>query len=222
MVNSISETVNFRPAGDPAGPRLAGRLRTPAGGGTGRAAVLVHPDPRAGGTMDVWLLAAVSERLAEAGWVVLRFDVRGAGASAGDLEQAMAADAAGARADLAGAFALLRRTVVPLERLAVVGWSFGALLGLLQGPAEPDVTDWVGIAPVTRGLPDLPLPPVPVDRVRTWSAHRTVIVGDSDQFFPADTVDVVAPHAVQVVTQADHFLFDRDDEVADLVAAALA
>jgi uncharacterized protein len=194
---------------------VQGRLRVPALGATVGTAVLCHPHPAFGGHMDVWLLPTVAERLAEDGWAVLRFDFRSAARSA-----AVSADGSAEQADLAGALTYLRAAFPYVQRRAIVGWSYGALIGLLQGPHEPDVTDWVGISPPTNRRADLDLPPFPTD-VAAWAARRVVITGEHDQFFPADEVGVLAPDVVHIVEGADHFLFDLDRKVADLVAEVL-
>lgn len=207
-----SQRVRF-PATD--GVVLDGRVRvpdtTPAG-----TAVLCHPHPGFGGHMDSWLLPRIAERLAERGWVALRFDFRGVrnggAVSAGACEEA---------ADLAGACRAARDRAPAGRRCAVVGWSFGALVGVHHGLRDERVTDWVGIAPPTGPVAGVALPPLPVG-VAAWAARRTAIVGAHDQFFPPASLGVLAPDATAVLEGADHFLFDRDDEVADLVVEALA
>ncbi len=189
------------------GRRLRGRLRLPATAPRG-AAVVCHPHPAFGATMDVWLLPSVGVALAADGWAVLRVDFR---ADVGDGHAAVP--------DVLGAVDAVT-AVAPVARVALVGWSFGALVGLLAGMRDARVTDWVGIAPPTRRLPDLPMAPPP-PLVGRWAARRSVVVGDGDGFFPACDAGAVAPHAVTVVPGADHFFFDRDDEVADIVAAHL-
>lgn len=210
-----SARVTF-PAAD--GGTVTGRLRLGAPGATSPgAAVLCHPHPDAGGNMDVWLLPTIGEELAAAGWAVLRFDFRSVreGARPGDHQREVA--------DLAGAVDFLHDggAWMPPGRLALVGWSFGALVALLHGLEDPRVTDWVGIAPPTAPLPELPMTPVPSARVAAWPARRTVIAGTHDQFFPVTGLDRVHPHARHVLDDCDHFFFDRDRDVASLVAESL-
>lgn len=188
---------------------LEGSLREPRASPVG-VALLLHPHPAFGGTMDVWLLPTIAHRLAADGWVVLRINFRGVGGSGGQ-------QTGGRRehADAEGALAWLtdRWPVLPS---AVVGWSFGAMIGLRLGSA---VDHWVGIAPPTRHVAEVPLEgPIVPDLL---PPQRTVIVGAHDQFFPPDTIPLLHPHATHVLADADHFLFDRDPEVAELVAAAL-
>jgi uncharacterized protein len=207
-----TEHVRFRAADDLA-LTLDGRLRSPHRTPAG-IAVLTHPHPSYGGNMDVWLLPTIAERLAEHGWASLRFNFRSAGSGAPCDGHAETGDLAGAVGFVVGAFP-------DLSRVALVGWSFGALVGMLYGPTDPRVTDWVGIGAPTRVVSQAPMAPPPTG-LAGWTARKTVIVGEHDTFFPPSTVGVLAPDVVQVVPGADHFLFDRDDEVADLIVTALA
>ncbi len=163
--------------------------------------------------MDVWLLPRIAERLADDGWAVLRFDFR---RDVGDGHAAVA--------DLAAAVDEAAQHADPAN-VALVGWSFGALVGLLYGPTDPRVRYWVGIAPPSRAMPSEWAAPalagVPAG-LAAWRARRAVIVGEHEQFYPASDAWKFAAEAVTVVPDADHFFFDRDDEVAEIVAAWLA
>lgn len=201
--------------------RLRGRLRLAADGAPPQgAAVLCHPHPAFGGNMDVWLLPMLGQALAADGWHVLRFDF-GSVRHGVDPDGAANGHAA-ERADLRAALAFLRqRGLRDGPRLALGGWSFGALVALLHGLDEPDVTDWVGIAPALGPLPDLPMAPVPADRVAAWRARRVVIAGRHDQFFPAEAMASLDAAELHVLDDCDHFFFDRDRDLAELVTASL-
>lgn len=192
------------------GTPIEGRLRLPDREPAG-AALLLHPHPAFGGTMDVWLLPSIGRRLAEDGWAVLRINFRGVGGSGGSRSNGRSE-----HLDAEGALTWLR-TRLPGVPAAVVGWSFGAMIGLRLGVA---VDAWVGIAPPTRPVAEVVLegPLVPDE----LPPHRTVVVGEHDQFYPPATAGVLRPDRLDVVAGGDHFLFDRDPEVAELVAAALA
>lgn len=197
------------------GHQLPARLRRPSSHprATG-VAVLCHPHPAFGGSMDVWLLPRLSERLAEAGWVALRFNFR---AEVGDGRPATPDVAAAVDAGVAAA--------PHAVRVALVGWSLGALVALYHGLDDPRVTDWIGIAAPSRAMPPQwpaqPLAAVPIG-LEAWQVHRSIVVGEHEQFFPADDAGAFVPHDVRIVPGADHFFFDRDDEVSQLVLDLLA
>ena len=197
----------------PDGPVLESDLRiaepaVPARG----SAVLVHPHPAFGGHRDVWLLPLLAARLAAAGWTTLRIDTRGVRRSTGT-----SGDGAAEGADVAAAAAHVRSVASGADRCAVIGWSFGALAALHAPALDPAITDWVGIAAPTRPVPDValaPLPPLPAVR-------RAAVVGELDPWFGPATLGVLALDAVRVLPGADHFFFDRDDDVADAVLELL-
>ena len=177
--------------------------------------------------METWLLLRVATRLSSEGWTVLRVNFRGMGASEGE-----STDGSGEVLDALGALrflemATLEKATEPSPRpdaqgrLAVVGWSFGALVGLLLAEHEAPVTDWIGIGPPTRRLNALAIADPPYSALPGWRAHRSVIVGEFDQLYPPGSVAVLEPDVVHVVPGADHFMADRDDEVADVVSRAL-
>ncbi len=190
---------------------LQARHRPADAAPTRGAALLCHPHPAFGGHMDVWLLPTIAARLARDGWASLRINFRGVEGSQGrqtaGLEEHL---------DVAAGVDWLRREH-PGVPLATVGWSFGAAMALRAGPS---VAGWVGIAPPTQPLPDAAIhgPILPADP----PPRRTVVGGAHHPFFPPDPLAVLAPDEVVVLPDADHFLFDRDHEVADAVAAALA
>ncbi|MEE8599537.1 alpha/beta hydrolase [Euzebya tangerina] len=202
------------------GTKVSGVLRSPtplegtpgAGDRPTGIAVLLHPHPAYGGDRDVWLLPQIAQALAAADWASLRINFRGVGDSggqqtSGELEHL----------DATAAMAWLRRQYPTVARAAVVGWSFGAMIGLRLGAAADH---WIGIAPPTRQVEGLQLlgPLVPED----LPPRRSIIVGSDDQFFPPQTTSILRPDDVCVVEGTDHFFFDRDPEVADLVVSLLS
>ena len=81
------------------------------------AVVLCHPDPQQGGTMMAPLMVAVTTRLVERGYSVLRFNFRGIGASTGRHDNGNAEVL-----DVAAAIAAARDTGLAVH---LSGWSFG-------------------------------------------------------------------------------------------------
>jgi len=129
-VSAVTQRVTFPAAGS--GPLLEGVQHLAAGSGPFPAAVVCHPHPLMGGTMDNTIVVAVCRVLAARGWAALRFNFRGAGRSAGSFDEGC-----GETDDVAGAVGFLRaKAEVDASRLAVVGYSFGAGVGLRYAAGE--------------------------------------------------------------------------------------
>jgi len=178
------------------------------------AAVLCHPHPLYGGTMEVPLLRTVAGHLAATRCAVLRFNFRGVGASTGTWGGGRAAvgDLAAAVAAVAAAF--------PGLPLGLAGWSFGAVVALRWQADNGSRHRLVAIAPPTRaevgpGLPDpASLAPAP----------RLFLIGSRDQFTDADALRAYADALgaeLRVIPGSDHFFYARERHIADAVAAHL-
>jgi alpha/beta superfamily hydrolase len=178
-------------------------------------AVVCHPHPRYGGTMEVPLLRTVTACLVAVGCAVLRFNFRGVGESAGAWS-----DGRGEVADLAAAAAAALGDFPGLP-LGLAGWSFGALVALTWQSATGGRQPLVGIAPPTRVRLGLPLP----DPASLTPARRLLVVGSRDQY--ADVTDLQAYAAaagaeLQILPESDHFFFARERRVGEAVATHLS
>lgn len=197
--------------------RLRARLAIPDEP-RGRGAVLLHPDPRHGGSMDVWMLPVLSRALERAGWHVLRFDLRGVRRSDGER--------GGVEDDLLDVAAAVDRVVDEAgdhAPLLLAGWSYGALLSLRYSVEDPRVDGWAGIAPPV-GIEDLaPLRP-DSDALGRWSRPKLVIHGTADGFTSKDEVarwfgEAAEPKRLRLIEGGDHFLADHGDELAREIAS---
>ncbi len=205
--------VNFSASGD--GPLLEGVLHLPVGSGSFLAAVVCHPHPMMGGTMDNLIVVAVCRTLAARGWVALRFNFRGAGRSAGSFD-----DGRGEMDDVAGAVNFLcARPEVDANQLAFVGYSFGAGVGLRHAVRDPRVKWLTGIALVQEHYTD---PFLDADQ-----RPKLFIAGEHDPWAPPDALsEYVArlspPKTLHIIPGTDHFFGGREAEVATLIADSLA
>ena len=129
----------------PAG-RIEALLDEPEGGAAPRAAVvLAHPHPQYGGTMHTKAVYQAAKAFSRIGCAALRFNFRGAGASAGTF-----GDGAGERDDFKAALDFMRGRYAGVP-LWAGGFSFGSWIALTVGAADPRVSTLIGIAmPVTR------------------------------------------------------------------------
>lgn len=182
----------------PAGA-LDAALDEPTAAPTGLA-VICHPHPLHGGTMDNKVVQTLARAALQCGWRCLRFNFRGVGASAGawdegrgEVDDALAAVAAARATD--GAAAL---------PLALAGFSFGGFVAAaaavrLAPEARPQRLAL--IAPSTRkqAVPVLP------EELR---AETLVVHGEADEVVPlAATLDWARPQAlpVTVIPGGGHF-----------------
>lgn len=164
----LEERVRF--AGD--GGALSGVLAYPADGEPAGAVLVCPPHPNFAGTMENNVVRALS-RAAAGRYVTLRFDYRGVGESGMALPAGVSAfdywervesqrDYADAVLDVAAAARELARLAAGLP-MALVGYSFGAVVGLRHACRAGGFRALVGISPPVMkvSLDDLPGCPAP-------------------------------------------------------------
>ncbi|RLC85859.1 MAG: hypothetical protein DRJ03_10400, partial [Chloroflexi bacterium] len=155
------------------GPLLEGVLRAPDGSGPFPTAIVCHPHPLMGGDMNNTVVVTVCRALAERGWITLCFNFRGAGDSSGSFDEGR-----GEMKDVAGAVDFLcARPDVDADRLAVVGYSFGAEVGLHHAARDSRVSLLVGIALIQKCYADSFLDADP--------RPKLFVAGDRDSWAPA-------------------------------------
>jgi uncharacterized protein len=174
-----------------AGPvgRIECAIDIPAGTPRGLA-LIAHPHPLFGGTLDNKVVQTLARALLEQGCVALRPNFRGVGASEGGYDEGR-----GEVDDLAAALAWGRREFGQLP-LALAGFSFGAAMqARLAQKAVPQRVLLVGVA-----VDSFEVPPVPEGTL--------VVHGERDETVPlASVMDWARPQElpVFVVPGADHF-----------------
>ena len=198
----------------PAG-KLETRLRLlPSGTAARGAAALFHPHPLYGGTFDNKVLYRLALRLSvDAGYPSLRINFRGAGNSEGvhdegrgELDDARTAiDAAADR--------------FPGQPLTVIGYSFGAIVGL-HAALDDDRVDRL----VAVGLPLAP--PWDAGFLAGTDKPRQFVQGQLDEFGDEGTLrrfaeSLTGPVAVDIISRASHLFPGQEDEAVDAVVRAL-
>jgi uncharacterized protein len=158
-------------------------------------AVIAHPHPLFGGTMDNKVVQTLARAFMQCGWHAVRFNFRGVGTSQGVYDEG--------RGELQDLLAVVAH-VAPAGPLALAGFSFGAFVTshavrvLLLG-REPAKLVLVGTA-VTR-FEVAPIPPELHDRT-------LVLHGEQDDTVPlADVLQWARPQSlpVTVVPGVEHF-----------------
>lgn len=117
-------------------------LRDEPEGAARGVAIVAHPHPLFGGTMDNKVVQTLARALVQCGWSVVRFNFRGVGASQGDHDAGV-----GEARD----FLRVVEQVAPTGVLAIAGFSFGSFvashaLAALQGQRAIEKIVFVGTA----------------------------------------------------------------------------
>lgn len=172
----------------PSHPRLGGGV-----------AVVSHPHPLFGGTMQNKVVQTLARAFVQAGWTTVRYNFRGVGRSEGVHDNGV-----GEAADLLAVVA----AQAPAGPLALAGFSFGAFVtcqavAQLHGQRQPDKLILVGTA-ASR----FQVSPVPEEL-----HERTLVIhGEQDDTVPlAAVLDWARPQAlpVTVIPGVEHFFHGR-------------
>jgi alpha/beta superfamily hydrolase len=207
---TIKQTRLFFPVGGEQAIQLEGILHYP-GGDNLPAAVICHPHSLYGGSMAVSLVVSIAQTLAERGIIALRFNFRGVGQSEGGFGEGVAE-----LNDVAGAVELLLRAeAVDQGKLYLIGYSFGAWVGLHHAEHDPRICAVVAIG--------LPLWQLEETFLSSYARPKLFIAGENDSICPPDLLrrfmeSLPPPKEVRILSEADHFLIGREKEVAEAVA----
>ena len=189
---------------------IEGLLDQPEGAARG-VAVVAHPHPLFGGTMDNKVVQTLARAFVQCGWTVVRFNFRGVGASEGvhDAGEGEARD-----------FLSVVKQVAPKGALAVAGFSFGSFVAshaiqALWDKRDIDKIVFVGTATERLAVADVP-----------ESLHEKTLVvhGEQDDTVSlASVMDWVRPQSlpVMVVPGGGHFFHGQLPLLKSLVVRHL-
>jgi alpha/beta superfamily hydrolase len=174
-------------------------------------AIIAHPHPLFGGTMDNKVVHTLARAFVQSGWTALRFNFRGVGASQGVYDEGR-----GELDDLLGVVA----QTAPAGTLALAGFSFGSFV----------VTHAVRALWVQRNIDKIVLVGAAASRFDLApllpDAHERslVVPGEHDDTVPlADVMDWARPQQlpVTVVPGGGHFFHGQLPLLRSLVARHL-
>jgi uncharacterized protein len=179
------------------------RFSTPADSAPKALALICHPLPTHGGTMDNKVVQTLARAFSELGCAVMCFNFRGVGASVGTFDEGV-----GETEDAAAVLSYARTLVPPNTPLIAAGFSFGCYVqSRLLERSKPNKLVLIGPA-VGR----FTLPVVPKDTL--------VVHGETDDVVAlADVMNWARPQALPVVVFPDtgHFFHGRLIELKALV-----
>lgn len=192
--------------------QLEALLREPEKGSVRGAALLCHPHPLYGGDMNNRVIFRAAKASVGAGFAALRFNFRGVGRSTGCFENGL-----GEAEDVDAGIGWLEDRY-PGIPLALIGFSFGAWVGLRIASRDSRVAAMVGLG--------VPLNEYDFGFLLNNAKPTLILVGTNDEFCAEEELDSLArdlPPQTMVhrIEGADHFFPWHLDRIQDLITESL-
>ncbi|WP_366656790.1 alpha/beta hydrolase [Fodinicurvata sp. EGI_FJ10296] len=176
-------------------------------------ALLLHPHPQHGGTMNNKLVYTLFQAFSRRGFSALRFNFRGVGRSQGEYDRGE-----GELSDAAAALDWLQTNNPNSAACWVGGFSFGAWIGMQLLMRRPEIDGFISIAPPANMFDFSFLAPCP--------SSGLIVQGDKDDIVPKESVqklvgklrqqkDIVVDH--EIIAGANHYFHHRGDELTGAI-----
>ena len=176
-------------------------------------AIILHPHPQFGGTMNNPVVYQLYYAFANRGFAALRFNFRGVGRSQGTFDHGQ-----GELSDAAAALDWAQATNPDARACWIAGFSFGAWIGMQLLMRRPEVEGFISIA-APASLYDFSfLAPCP--------SSGLFVHGDKDSVVPVSAVHTLVEKLKtqkgiiidqQIVKGANHFFYGKTDELIEVV-----
>ena len=170
-------------------------------------ALLLHPHPEHGGTMNNKIVYHMYHTFARRGFSVLRFNFRGVGRSQGRFDRGE-----GELSDAASALDWMQGHNEGANGCWVAGFSFGAWIGMQLLMRRPEIEGFISVAPPANLYDFTFLAPCP--------SSGLFLHGNQDTVVPEESVAKLVKKLssqrgitidFRIVDGADHFFYDHID-----------
>ncbi|WP_316977934.1 alpha/beta hydrolase [Shumkonia mesophila] len=172
-------------------------------------ALLLHPHPQHGGTMNNRLVYGMYQAFVRRGFSALRFNFRGVGRSQAEFDNGQ-----GELSDAAAALDWMQGHNPNAAGCWIGGYSFGAWIGMQLMMRRPEISGFIAISPPASIHDFSFLAPCP--------SSGMIVHGNVDDIIPVASVDKLA-HKLsnqknikidyRVIDGADHFFGGHLDEL---------
>jgi alpha/beta superfamily hydrolase len=188
--------------------RLEGRYQHNQAPGA-PVALMLHPHPQHGGTMNNKVVYALYHTFARHGFSVLRFNFRGVGRSQGAFDRGE-----GELSDAASALDWLQGFNENAGACWIAGFSFGAWIGMQLLMRRPEISGFISIAPPANMFDFTFLAPCP--------SSGLIIQGARDEIVPPASVQKLVEKLTsqrnleidyRLIPGANHFFHDSLEEL---------
>ena len=192
--------------------RLEGRFH-PQKNEDAPVAIILHPHPKFGGTMNNKVVYNLHYCLFNLGFTCLRFNFRGVGKSEGEFD-----DGLGELADAASALDFLQANTPNSNACWVIGFSFGSWIGMQLLMRRPEISGFISVSPPANTYDFSFLAPCP--------SSGLIINGSLDRLVPPSDIKSLSDRlklqkGIQVVHNeiegADHFFTNFESEMIKAV-----
>jgi alpha/beta superfamily hydrolase len=196
--------------------RLEGRFH-PGRTRNAPIAIILHPHPQFGGTMNNPIVYQLYYAFANRGFAALRFNFRGVGRSQGTFDHGQ-----GELSDAAAALDWAQAANPDARACWIAGFSFGAWIGMQLLMRRPEVEGFISIAAPANLYDFTFLAPCP--------SSGLFVHGDKDAVVPVSAVGTLVEKLKtqkgiiidqQIVKGANHFFDGKSDELIEVVDAYL-
>ncbi|MFQ5954478.1 MAG: alpha/beta hydrolase [Kiloniellales bacterium] len=176
-------------------------------------AIMLHPHPQHGGTMNNRIVYALYRVFVRRGFSALRFNFRGVGRSEGRF-----ARGEGELSDAAAVLDWLQAYNQNASQCWIAGFSFGAWIGMQLLMRRPEITGFVAVAPPANICDFSFLAPCP--------ASGLIVQGEADELVPHQLVGELAEKLraqrdikidYRLVPSANHFFHGMIDRLTEEV-----
>ena len=176
-------------------------------------ALVMHPHPLHGGTMNNKVTYRIYESFARCGFSVLRFNFRGVGNSEGEWDNGI-----GELADAAAALDWLHTQNPHASGIWISGFSFGAWITMQLLMRRPDVSQFIAVAPPVGSHDFSFFSPCP--------SSGLILLGTEDELVSTDSVETMLKKTqrqkeVKIhyckVPNADHFFTEHQDQLSKVL-----
>ena len=164
-------------------------------------AIILHPDPSRGGTMNTKIVFKLFKIFVENGFSAIRFNFRGVGKSDGVYD-----NGEGELSDAAGVLDWLQQYNTNSKKCWVVGFSFGAWVAMQLLMRRPEINRFVAVSPQPNVYDFSFLSPCP--------SSGLIIYGKKDELVPVEHIQEMDKRlkdqkGIQVdfqsISEANHF-----------------
>jgi len=178
-------------------------------------ALVLHPHPKYGGTMNNRVTYALHYAFRDLGFTVMRFNFRGVGRSQGFWD-----GGPGELADAASALDWLQLVKPDARTCWIAGVSFGTWISMQLLMRRPEIEGFISVAPPSNLYDFSFLAPCP--------SSGLMINGDSDRVVPTDSVAELTQKLKtqrgikidhEVIPGANHFFENRIDEMTEVIGS---